>query len=147
MRYATLTLLLLGALAVPSAIRADHSLVLIVNAESSIERLNSIEIRKVYLGFSVSNGQGIPIRAIANKSSARLWEIFLQDVMGMSARSYDRRRLALTLQSGRLQPLVVEDLDQLLESVSNDRNTIAFAWEEDVKDNKGIRILRVLWRR
>lgn len=106
-----------------------------------------MDIRKVYLGFSVRNPEGQTIRAITNRSSERLWEIFLQDVMGMSARSYDRRLLSLTLQSGRVQPLVLEDLDELIFSIRNDENAIAFAWEEEVMDEPDIKIMRILWQR
>ncbi|MGB5719088.1 MAG: hypothetical protein WBM34_00215 [Woeseiaceae bacterium] len=146
MRLAAIIALILGSLAAPASLHADHSMVLIVNAESSIDHIKPVDLRKVYLGFTVTKDGGRVIRAVTNRSNTRLWEIFLQDVMGMSERSYDRRLLSLTLQSGRLRPAVFYDLDQVIDILKSDKDTLAFAWQEDVKDNEDIRIVRVLWQ-
>jgi len=147
MKYRVAIAMLLTSLSAPAPVCADHSLVLIANAESPIDSLLPLELRKVYLGFNVVDGSGQLIRAISNTSNARLWEIFLQDVMGMSARSYDRRLLSLTMQSGRVRPDSFDDLDQILTRIANDRHAIAFVWEEDIKDKSDFKIVRVLWRR
>jgi hypothetical protein len=148
MRYALVIACLTGFLAAPAPApaRADHVLVLIANADSPIDTVSSMELRKLYLGFPVEDDGGRPIRAITNKSSARSWEIFLQDVMGMSARSYERRLLTLTLQSGRNRPAVYNGLDELLERVESDEQAIAFVWVEDISNRENIKVLRVLWR-
>lgn len=145
MRHALVIACLTGFLAASSPVCADHMMVLIVNADSPIDTVSSIELRKLYLGFYVEDDSGRPIRAIANKSNVQLWEIFLQDVMGMSARSYERRLLTLTLQSGRNRPAVHNRLDELLDRVESDEQTIAFVWVEDISDRENIKVLRVLW--
>lgn len=147
MRFTVVIALILGSLVVPASLHADHSMVLIVNAESSIDHVTPVDLRKIYLGFTVTNGGGRVIRAVTNRSSPRLWEIFLQDVMGMSERSYDRRLLALTLQSGRLRPVVRYDLGQIIDTLRGDNDAVAFAWREDVEEIEDVRIVRVLWHR
>lgn len=140
-----LLILMLCASAPPS--RADHAMILIANADSPIEELGPLDLRKLYLGFPVMTPDGTPIRPLSNASDARLGEIFLQDVMGMSARSYDRRLLTLTLQSGRPRPEVIEDVDVLLQRIDTNLQSITFVWDENIQDLDNVKVLRVLWHR
>lgn len=125
---------------------ADHVLVLIASADSPIESVSSLDLRKVYLGFTVNAGDGRQIRPLVNDSDSRLKEHFLQNVVGMSARSYDRRLLALVLQTGRRRPEVYSDAADLIGRVASDGHAVAFVWEEDAKNRTDIKILRVLWQ-
>ena len=99
------------------------------------------------MGFVVTSKDGQPIQPVFNSSSSRLQELFLQDVMGMSARTYDRRLLSLTLRTGRSRPVSYENVDDLLTRLQRDRHAVAFVWSEDVADADNIKIVRVLWRR
>jgi hypothetical protein len=142
--HALLVLALLGA---PPSVRADHSLVLIASANSPVNEISPLDLRKVYLGFSVEAGNEMEVRALSNTSDEALQEFFLQHVMGMSARSYNRRLLTLTLQSGRPRPEVYDNIDELLDRIDRDVLSITFAWEEDIADRDDVKILRVLWHR
>lgn len=146
MRHLLLTFCALSIGLATQQVRADDSVVLIVSAESNIRDVSPIEIRKLYLGFTVNAASGAPIHAISNSSDKRLWDVFLQGVMGMSERSYDRRLLTLTLQSGRPRPAVVQNNDTALLSVITDKNALTFAWSGDVDGRDDIRVLRILWQ-
>jgi hypothetical protein len=67
--------------------------------------------------------------------------------MGMSARSYDRRLLAKTLQTGQSRPDELHSVEDVIERIGNDRQAVSFVWEEDIHDRENIKILRVIWRR
>jgi hypothetical protein len=138
---------LLLLMAASSGVRADHSMVLIANARGPVESLSPLDLRKLYLGFVVTTNDRNPIKPVLNASDAFLTELFLQDVMGMSERSYDRRLLTLTLQSGRPRPEVLDDIGAIVEAVANDPYAVAFVWEEDIVDVDSVRIVRVLWHR
>ena len=133
-------------IAAPIRADADHVLVLVTNKNGPLQSLRPIEIRKLYLGFTVANDRERPIRPISNMSDARLWNIFLQDVMGMSESSYRHRLLTLTLQSGRNRPEIIEVRELLLDRVEHDPDAITFAWLEDLEDRPNLRVLRVLWQ-
>ena len=141
-----LIVLAVGLLTAPISARADHSLVLIAHIDSPLDDLSSLSIRKLYLGFTVVNDEGDIVHAIVNSSDSSVWEIFLQDVMGMSARSYDRRLLTLTLQSGRSRPEVVNTAEETLDKIDEDKNAVAFVWSEDIEGRNNIKVLRVLWQ-
>ena len=137
-----LTLLLVGA----QAAYAEHALVLITSAGNPLQSVSSIELRKLYLGFIVNAESGDQIRPLTNDSDSRAKEIFLQNVVGMSARSYDRRLLTLTLRTGRHRPEVFRETTALLDRIADDSNSISFVWVEDVAGREDLRIVRVLWQ-
>jgi hypothetical protein len=126
---------------------ADHVLVLIAGIDNPLRSVSPIEVRKLYLGFNVINDSNRPIQAISNVSDPRLWDIFLQDVMGMSERSYRRRLLTLTLQSGRSRPDTAKDRELMLDRIEHDPDAISFSWQEDIEDRPNIKVLRVLWQK
>ena len=125
---------------------AEHALVLITSADSPLQSVSSIELRKLYLGFIVNTDTGHQIRPVTNDSDPHAKEIFLQNVVGMSARSYDRRLLALTLRTGRHRPEVFRETSVLLDRIADATHSVAFVWEEDVEGREDIRVLRVLWQ-
>jgi hypothetical protein len=136
----------IGLLETPTPLRAEESLVLIAYKDSPLQSLGSLDIRKLYLGFVVRDEQNQPIRAVTNGSDAYLWKVFLQGVMGMSDKSYERRLLTLTLQSGRVRPHVVTNLEQLLVTIETDPNAVAFVWQRDLEGHDDLKVLRVLWQ-
>jgi hypothetical protein len=145
-RNALFLFVAIGLLAAPTPLRAEESLVLIAHKDSPLLSLRSVDIRKLYLGFIVRDEHNHPIRAIVNDSDARLWDVFLQGVMGMSDKSYDRRLLTLTLQSGRVRPHVVTDLSQLLQTIKSEPSAVAFVWRRDLEGHDNLKVLRVLWQ-
>jgi len=145
-RKALLLLVVLGLLEHSTPLRAQETLVLIAHKDSTLESLGSLDIRKLYLGFAIRDEQNQPIRAILNGSDARLWNTFLQGVMGMSDKSYERRLLTLTLQSGRVRPHVENDPEQLLQTIETLPNSVAFVWQRDLEGHENLKVLRVLWQ-
>ncbi|HEY0749386.1 MAG TPA: hypothetical protein VGD63_21980 [Steroidobacteraceae bacterium] len=119
-------------------------LVLIVSAESKVEQLDSLEVRKLFLGMTVEHN-GTRLSALLNESDPVIKEVFLQNVVAMTETTYDRRLLQLALQHGALLPAVYTDNTRLLAAVVADPAAVSFAWYRDVAQDKKIKILRVLW--
>jgi hypothetical protein len=125
---------------------ADHVVVLVTRSDSPIETVDPLDVRKLYLGFSVRTEENLSVRAATNQSENKLFEIFLQDVMAMSARSYDRRLLTLTLQSGRRRPDIYRNVGELTDALGSDPNLISFMWQEDFEKADNLKVLRVIWK-
>jgi hypothetical protein len=138
------TLLVLLAFSVCGAAHADNSVALIVSAQSPVTHLNSLEIRKLFLGFSVFRG-GQTLRALRNSSEPRIKQVFLQNVVAMSESTYERRMLSIALQQGQSRPLEYTDRNALLDAVAHDPNAVSIAFAADVAGNPHIKILRVVW--
>ena len=124
---------------------ADETLVLIVSAESKVEQLDSLEVRKLFLGMTVTHN-GDRLRPLLNEADARVKDVFLQNIVSMTDMTYDRRILRLALQGGRSLPAVFTDKARLINAVAADPTAVSFAWAKDVQHDKRIKVLRVLWR-
>jgi hypothetical protein len=135
--------LLLGV-AAPLPASADETLVLIVSADSKIEQLDSLEVRKLFLGMTVTHN-GDRLRPLLNEAEPRLKQVFLQNIVSMTDMTYDRRTLRLALQGGRSLPVVYSDKVMLINTIAADPTAVSFAWAKDVEHDRRIRILRVLW--
>jgi hypothetical protein len=135
--------LLLGAGCARAAF-ADETLVLIVSADSKVEQLDSLEVRKLFLGMTVIHN-GDRLRPLLNESDSRIKMVYLQNIVSMTDMTYDRRLLRLALQGGRSLPGVYSDTATLLNTVASDPTAVSFAWAKDVQHDRRIKILRVLW--
>lgn len=135
---------LLTLLAAMTPAFAQEQLVLVVSSDSKVEQLDSLEVRKLFLGLTVTH-DGNRLRPILNEADARVKEIFLQNVVSMSDITYDRRLLRLALQQGRTQPTAYDDTARLLKAVASDPSAVSYAWAKDVAHDAHIKILRVLW--
>jgi hypothetical protein len=138
------TAVLLTLLAAGTQALADEQLVLIVSADSSISQLDSLKVRKLFLGLTVTQ-DGNRLRPVLNETDARVKEIFLQNIVSMSDITYDRSLLRLTLIQGQRQPTAYKDIALLLKAVAADPSAVSYAWSKDVAHEPRIRILRVLW--
>jgi hypothetical protein len=123
---------------------ADETVVLIVSVESKVEQLDSLEVRKLFLGMTVTHN-GDRLRPLLNEADSRLKDVFLQNIVSMTDMTYDRRILLLALQGGRSMPTVHTNATTLINSVAADPTAVSFAWAKDVQRDKRIKVLRVLW--
>jgi hypothetical protein len=123
---------------------AAEQLVLIVSADSKIEQLDSREVRKLFLGLTVTQ-HGDRLRPVLNEADPRVKEIFLQNVVSMSDTTYDRSVLRLALIQGQAKPNAYKDISLLLKAVIADPTAVSYAWAKDVAHEPRIKALRVIW--
>jgi hypothetical protein len=118
--------------------------VLVVRADSPVSDLDSVTVRKLFLGVPVLiNGRHLhPIR---NRSDSRLDQIFLQEIVAMSQSAYDRQILIGVNRQGWLRPEEIDSQSRVLERVLSDANAVGYMWQRDVVHNPQIRVIRVLW--
>jgi hypothetical protein len=143
MRRAVLLLLLLfGA---PGVSAAPQSVVLVVRADSPVADLDSVTVRKLFLGLPVLiNGR--PLHPIRNRADTRLDQIFLQEIVAMSQTAYDRQILTGLNRQGWLPPLEVDSGNAAIGKVLDDANAVTFVWQRELAaHNTQVRVIRVLW--
>ena len=145
MKLALLAMLAALLLSAEPAAGADESLVLFVSAESPVARLETIEVRELFLGLTVIRNDKT-LRALDNYSDARVHEVFLQNVIAMPESAYVRRLLLITLQQGGRRPTVYTSKPDLLAAVAADPTAVSIAWAKDVANDRRFKVLRVLWR-
>jgi hypothetical protein len=136
--------LLVALLTLSRPVSAADQLVLIVSADSKVEQLDSLEVRKLFLGLTVTyNGERL--RPVLDEADVRVKEIFLQNIVSMSDTTYDRSLLRLALIQGQIKPIAYKDIALLLKAVEADPTAVSYAWAKDVAHESRIKVLRVLW--
>ena len=138
-----LTIVLMLCLAVPAR-PASQSVVLVVRADSSVRALDSVDVRKLFLGLPVLVN-GTPLHPLRNRSEPLLDEIFLQNIVAMSKSSYDRQVLIGVNRQLALRPPELTSAAEVVAAVSADPNAVSFMWQREVGHNPRIRVIRVLW--
>jgi hypothetical protein len=123
---------------------AGQSVVLVVRADSIVGELDSLALRKLFLGVPVlSNGSLLhPLR---NRSDPQLDEIFLQQIVSMSQETYDRQILIGVNRQGWLRPAEVHTSERALAALYADPAAVTFMWLHEVAHNPRIRVIRTLW--
>ena len=94
---------------------ANREVVLVVSSTSPLHNLDSLEIRKIYLGFTVKR-DGKIIKGLRNTKDENLNGIFLQTVVAMSEKSYTRRLLFLPLRKGIPLPAEYDKIEDLFKA-------------------------------
>jgi len=138
-----LAILLLLCLVAPAR-PASQAVVLVVRADSPLQELDSVSVRKLFLGLPVLIN-GSLLRPLRNRSDPALDEIFLQQIVAMSQSNYDRQILIGVNRQGWLRPTEYGRLNDLVVALGADPYAVSFMWERDVGHNPKIRIIRVLW--
>jgi hypothetical protein len=138
------TAVLVTLLTATRPVSAAEQLVLIVSADSKVEQLGSLEVRKLFLGLTVTHN-GDRLRPVLDEADARVKEIFLQNIVSMSEATYDRSVLRLALIQGQIKPIAYKDITLLIKAVIADPTAVSYAWAQDVVHDTRIKILRVLW--
>jgi hypothetical protein len=140
------TILLLAVLtAMPLAAWADSAVVLVASKDSSIEEVSTLNIRKAYLGIRVTI-DGLNVSAYRLGNNDKLNQIFMQSVMAMSERSYERRLLSLTLKYGQPRPAEADSPGELADSIVANPGSIGYMWLRDAETDSRLKIIRVLWQ-
>lgn len=124
---------------------AERQVVLVAAATSPLHDLDSLELRKIYLGFTVKR-DGHTVSGLRNTGDKDLNRIFLQAVVAMSEKSYMRRLLSLTLRQGIPRPIEYDKLDSLLDALSDDPYSVTYMWKDAAARSADVKTLRVLWQ-
>lgn len=124
---------------------AEQELVLVASATSPLQDLDSLELRKLYCGFTIKR-EGNTVKGLRNTQDEAINRIFLQTVVAMSERSYMRRLLSLTVREGIPRPPEYSELETLADALSRDPYSVSYMWRHEAAQTPKVRILRVLWQ-
>ena len=144
MRAAKLLPLVVLALTAEMA-AAQDAVVLVVGRDSPINEISLLDIRKAYLGISVSLG-GDTVRPLRRNDDEQLNQIFMQTVIAMSERSYERRLLSLMLRFGTPRPEETDDRDELDRRLAERPHSIAYMWASEAEADARVKVVRTLWQ-
>ncbi len=127
------------------AAMAESAVVLVTSRDSPITEMSSLDIRKAYMGISVIVNER-SVHAVRRRDDDRLNKIFLQSVIAMSQRSYERRLLSLVLKFGTPRPAEARNREELAELLQRDLASITYMWKSDAEADPSVRIIGILWQ-
>ena len=145
-RLPTLLLPLLAVVAwlLPPMVDA-RDLVLVVRVDSPVVNLDSLAVRKLYLGFTVAAGDR-ELKALRLANDRELEVAFMQNVVGMSTAQYENRLLRLTLKQGRPAPRRMGSPEEMIALLNRDPAAVGCLWADQVAGRDNLRVVRLLWR-
>lgn len=117
-------------------------LVLVTNKISSLPELSLKQIRQIYLGRAIRGESIIPL---SNQTNDLLYEVFLQKVIFLSERDYEKRLITRTFQTGERRPVVHVKEHELLQSLGRQPGSVTFMWDETAARYPELRVVKVLW--
>jgi len=125
----------------------NEQVVLVTAQNSTIQHLNSFELREIYLGFPVSASSGEKIKALINKQDDYLERIFFQNVVSMSKKAYVHRVLSQMIRRGIPRPDIYHSQHALHYQLLKTPESVSYMWMKDVLKYPDLKVLRVLWKR
>jgi len=124
---------------------AEHQAVLVTSSTSPIQDIDSLELRKLFLGFNVTR-DGKFVKGLRNTEDDDLNSIFLQSVVAMSEKSYMRRLLSLPLRQGIPRPSEYDEPEHLLNALSRNPYSVTYMWKHAADRSTDVKTLKVLWQ-
>lgn len=124
---------------------AERSVVLITNERCPVSKLSNLDIRKAYLGVTVSVA-GRPVRPLRLTGDPELDQIFFQTVVAMSEKSYERRALSLALKFGTPRPAEYDSVEGALGALERASCGVLFVWADDARNSNNTKKIKVLWQ-
>lgn len=135
----------LYVIAVHGALAAERTLVLVRSEQATAPALTEQEVRKLFLGEALTkNGQRV--QALRNHTDALLYEVFLQKIVFMSGRNYERQLLSRVFRLGGQRPPIYEDLGALIAALKANPAAVTFMWEDEAGTIPGIKVGMQLWQ-
>jgi len=123
----------------------SKELVLVSSITVNYQPLSLFEVRKIFLGYPIKR-ENTPLIAIRNKSDEESYQIFLQKVIHLSARNYERRLMSKTFRTGTPTVLAVDSLLALKYKLLNNEFNVSVMWLEDVELDSKLKVLQTLWK-
>ena len=138
-------ILIANTFALPLPAAEGRKLVLVASGQSDAVALSTEEVRKLYLGVTVTK-DGKTFLPLCNHTDTVAYEVFMQKVMYMSGPAYERAlmtRVVRTTTSIRPPEYAAEK--ELLQALAATPNAVTYMWA-DKAEAAGLKVVGELWR-
>jgi len=138
-------LMCLCLISLDSAMAAtQRSLVVVCSVESPLTSISNTEVRKLFLGVPVIKGN-TRLNPLRNVSDKDIEEVFLQKVIFMSKRDYERRLLSTVFRRGGERPVTYSDTGELIGQLKSSPDSLSYMWSDQIEQLEELRSIGVLW--
>lgn len=123
----------------------SQQIVLVTLGDCCAAPLSSLQLRKLFLGIPVSV-DGCQLQPLRNRIDVRLDELFVQAVMSMAPRTYERQLISGLFREGRPRPAEFTSEQLLLEAVFEIPCSVTYMWKQQAEKISNVTIVQVLWK-
>lgn len=128
----------------PTIAEVDQRLVLVASEVNNITALSQKELKRTYLGLTLKRTDQV-IVPIRNHSDEFAHEVFLQNIISMSSRIYERQLTTRSLRGAGKRPLAEVNREDLVSRLAQIPNSISYMWENDALNDDRVVIIQTLW--
>ncbi|MCL4316123.1 MAG: hypothetical protein M1527_04585 [Gammaproteobacteria bacterium] len=132
----------------PGAVLSAERMLVVVTvtgAETKAASLTQQEVRRLFLGETLIK-DGEQLIPLLNTGDPMLYEVFLQKVIFLSARNYERQVLSRVFRMGGRRPAAYTDSAKLLEALRSEPGRVSYMWDDMAKSSPGIKTVGTLWQ-
>lgn len=123
----------------------QRRLLLVCGLESTISSLSHKEVRKLFLGMPIVK-EGVRLKPLRNASDPLVEEVFLQKIIFVSKRSYERQLLSRVFRFGGARPPVFTNIRELIDELRQSPEAVTYMWSEQLAFADGLKTIGVLWQ-
>lgn len=127
-----------------SVYAGERELVLVTGKTSAEFSLNRKEVRLLFMGLPILKNEQRIIPLI-NASNSLTYEVFLQKIIHMSAKIYERRLTAKVFRLGSRKPIKYYNQKKIITELKTNKNTVSFMWKASLRNNTSVKIIGNLW--
>lgn len=122
----------------------EYRLVLVAKNNVDMKSFSPRDLRKIFLGNKVyqNNTRIVPL---INKATPILDEVFLQKIVFMSKRHFNRQIMSNVYRRGLTKPKSYQSVDDAVRMLNEIPNTITYMWEETAEKHK-LTVIQLIWR-
>jgi len=122
----------------------QRSLLLVCSENAKLESLSHADVRKLFLGVPLTIDRA-RLKPILNASDPLATSVFLQQVIFMSKRQYERHLVSRVFRLGDQRPPEHENIDMLVKALLDTPGSLSYMWSEQFEHQTGLKSLGVLW--
>ncbi|VAW76697.1 hypothetical protein MNBD_GAMMA15-183 [hydrothermal vent metagenome] len=138
-------LMLLLVAPLPADEPAEVALVLVSGSDLGGSHLTPNQLRRVFLGIPVKVG-GQNIRALRYTGDSQLNEIFLQKVVYMTERRYERQLVSQTFRTGQMRPPNFDKRGALVQALKSVPYNVSVLWKHDAEKDPDLYVIQEIWK-
>ena len=142
--FSYVMLIILQMSCISSVFAEELRLLLITRAEYKPLPLDKNELRRLFLGMPVYRN-GKKLIPLINKSEKLCYQVFLQSVVGLSQKRYERSLVSGLYRQGVIAPVVYEDKKDLLKDLSKKDGTISVMFDQGEGKEKEFNVVQEIW--
>ena len=139
-----IAIFLLSLLAAAQSCAAELNLVLVAAKRSGIAQISAEDVRRLYLGIPLISG-GQPVKPLINATDSLVREIFMQQILFMSADAYRRQTLSRTYRTGASPPPAYTDMPGLIGALRANPNAVTYMLYATAIATPELKIIGNLW--